>query len=73
MNLPTGPWLKQQLKLGGGGAHNPLDAIIASRPVATGSILSVSKIFSEFLDVAGIYWQQCIAESVDSANKLYSW
>ena len=45
----------------GGGPHNPVDTIIASRPAATGSILSVSKIFLEFLDVAGIYWQQCIA------------
>ena len=39
----------------------------------TGDSISVSMVFSEFLDVAGIYWQQCIAESVDSANKLYSW
>ena len=41
--------------------HSTVDSILASRPVAPGSILSVPKIFLEFLDIAEIYRQQCTA------------
>ena len=42
--------------------------ILASCPVALGSILSVPNIFFKFLDAAEIYRQQCTAQSVDSAQ-----
>ena len=54
------------------GLHGTEDSILASWLVAQGSILSVPKIFSEFLDVAEIYRQQCTVKRVDSANILNS-
>ena len=47
-----------------------MDSILASRPSALGSILSVPKSFPDILDVAEIYQQQCTALSVESAKKL---
>ena len=49
-----------------------MDSNLASHPAALGSILSVPKTFSEFLDVVEIYQQQCTALSVESAKKLNS-
>ena len=45
----------------GGGAHSTVDIILASRPAAPGSILSVPKIFLEkILDVVEIYRQHAL-------------
>ena len=52
--------------------HGTEDSILASCLVAQGSFLSVPKIFSEFLDVAEIYRQQCTVKRVDSAKILNS-
>ena len=62
--------LWETLHLIGGGAHSTVECILTSHPAAPGSILSVPKIFSEFLDVTEIYRQQCSAQSVDSAKSL---
>ena len=43
------------------GLHSTVDSILASHPAAPGLILSIPKIFSEFLDVVEIYQQQCTA------------
>ena len=43
---------------GFGGPHSTVDSILASRPAAPGSILSVPKIFAEILDVVEIYRQR---------------
>ena len=51
---------KEQLGVGGG-AHSTVDSILASRPVALGSILGPPKIFSEkILDVVEIYQQRAL-------------
>ena len=47
-----------------GGPQSTVDDILSSCPSAPGSILSVSKFFPEFLDVAEIYRQQCTGQSV---------
>ena len=44
-----------------GGPHSTVDSILATHPESSGLILSVPKIFLEFLDAAEIYQQQCTA------------
>ena len=44
-----------------GGLHSAMVCTLASHPVAPGSILSVPKVFSEFLDDVEIYRKQCTA------------
>ena len=44
-----------------GGPHSIVDSILATRPVAPGSILGVPKIFSEkIIDVVEIYQQRAL-------------